>query len=106
MILLNITFSVDDNIAKEFIGSINNYLVPAAEKEGLKDIILSKIRTENQENFITHQLSSSYAMQLQAESEDEIKKFKAEALRMFYNDIAKKWGPSVGCFETILDIIS
>ena len=94
MILLNTTFCVDDNIAGAFIDFIREVYMPLADSSDLHSALLTEVRVTPETNTLTGQLSRSFA--------DD---FRRDILPELYRLIGQQWGPAVGMFESVLDVV-
>ena len=105
MILLNTTFCVDDNIAGAFIDFIREVYMPLADSSDLHSALLTEVRVTPETNTLTGQLSRSFALQMRAPSQEVADDFRCDILPELYRLIGQQWGPAVGMFESVLDVV-
>lgn len=105
MMLLNTTFAVDANIARDFIRFIDKEFLPVAASEGLYSALLCNIRTATEKNLLTGQPTLCYALQMRAPSPEHADKFKTDRLPELYTEISRRWPSAVAFFETTMDVV-
>lgn len=105
MILLNTTFSVDDNIYGEFIEFLRDIYISIAEESKMYGFIVSELRMPPETNTITGQPARTVALQMRAPSQEAVDRFKEDELPVLYHEIGSRWGMRVAMFETTLDIV-
>lgn len=105
MILLNTTFSVDNNIADDFIGFIREAYIPIAHASGLYAALLTELRAPTEDNALTHEHTRTFALQMRAPSQRIATEFHDDVLPNIYHEMGSMWGMGVAMFESTLDVL-
>ena len=99
MIIYNITFNVEDETKDEWMNWIKKEFVPAMTKSGLLK------NPQLRELLIDEQQGTSYALQFEADSLNDLDIFKKEELFDLLSSVREKFGEKVVFFPTEMKII-
>ncbi len=99
MIVYNITFNVEDEIKDQWLKWIKNDFIPAMTKSGLlKNPRLSEL-------LIDEQQGTSYALQFEANTIEDLNEFKKEQLFSLLAPVREKFGEKVVFFPTEMKVL-
>lgn len=105
MILVNTTFSVDENIADAFLDFLRDVYISIAEESEFHSFILSELRVPREPNAMTARKARTFALQMRAPSQKAVDRFREDELPVLYKEIGSRWGFAVSMFESTLDVL-
>lgn len=99
MIIYNTTFHIDPAIHDQFISWLKNDYIPAAQKDGLNNPLLTRILAKSEDGSLT------YALHLYADNLSTAAKWSSGQMPAILSDAYKKWGEKMLPFSTPMELI-